>query len=337
MFVRQAPWEGREEGCYHTTCICYCYSYITHTACCLWLASITAQHSTVQRSTTRTSIFHPHTINIPCCCFCCFPRAIFSSVLRLFSVLNTLHICCASSSANAFALPSVSSPSTFPLPSTCSFSNFPIENVLINMHNLNFEVVERAKETRTEWEWGRGSKCCLLNLIAQSWFANMQFGCRQSEKSFEIFSVMNISISRSAQFWFPKTFITPVCLSPFLSRSLSLSLSAVQSVRLLWLTSSIIDNCFICSSRIRLLLKSHEFGNQKGYNKKKAELKLKISSAHNFHKSQQDAGGKYNFDWNNKIKWNSLQIAVAWRNKQSKWAPTKANHFAQQTVLNRIG
>lgn len=37
---------------------------------------------TVQRSTTRTSIFHPHTINIPCCCFCCFPRAIFSPVLR---------------------------------------------------------------------------------------------------------------------------------------------------------------------------------------------------------------------------------------------------------------
>lgn len=87
---------------------------------------------------------------------------------------------------------------------------------------------ERAKETRTEWEWGRGSKCCLRNLIAQSWFANMQFGCRQSEKSFEIFSVMNISISRSAQFWFPKTFITPVCLSPFLSRSLSLSLQFNQ-------------------------------------------------------------------------------------------------------------
>lgn len=80
--INVCPTGAREGGgCYRTTCICYCYGYITHTPCCLWLASITARQSTVQRSTTRTSIFHPHTINIPCCC-CCFPRAIFCSVHR---------------------------------------------------------------------------------------------------------------------------------------------------------------------------------------------------------------------------------------------------------------
>lgn len=72
-----------------------------------------SQHgtSTVQRSTTRTSIFHPHTINIPCCCSAAvavFRVPYFAlSTVMLFrlccSVLNTLHICCASSGANAFA------------------------------------------------------------------------------------------------------------------------------------------------------------------------------------------------------------------------------------------
>lgn len=104
--------EGRGGGCYRTTCICYCYGYITHTPCCLWLASITARQSTVQRSTTRTSIFHPYTINIPRCCSAAavavfrVPYFALSTVLlfRLCcSVLNTLHICCASSGANAFA------------------------------------------------------------------------------------------------------------------------------------------------------------------------------------------------------------------------------------------
>lgn len=84
MFVRQAP--GKGGGCYRTTCICYCYGYITHTPCCLWLASITARHK-------HSAAQHNTNINFPSahnkysslllllCCYC-FPRAIFCSVHR---------------------------------------------------------------------------------------------------------------------------------------------------------------------------------------------------------------------------------------------------------------
>lgn len=111
MFVRQAP--GRRGGCYRTTCICYCYGYITHTPCCLWLASITARHK-------HSAAQHNTNINFPSAhnkysplLLCCSAAAVFRvpyfalSTVLLFrlccSALNTLHICCASSGANAFA------------------------------------------------------------------------------------------------------------------------------------------------------------------------------------------------------------------------------------------
>lgn len=116
----------------------------------------TAQHCAAQHNTNINfpSAHNKYSLLLLLLFSAChiFPRPPSSLFSRLFSVLNTLHICCASSSANAFALPSVSSPSTFPLPSTCSFSNFPIENVLINMHNLNFEVVEREQKRQGQSE-----------------------------------------------------------------------------------------------------------------------------------------------------------------------------------------
>lgn len=81
MFVRQAPGKGGGGAIVRlVSVIAMATLRIRHVAYG-WHQS---QHSTstVQRSTTRTSIFHPHTINIPRCCCCCFPRAIFCSVHR---------------------------------------------------------------------------------------------------------------------------------------------------------------------------------------------------------------------------------------------------------------
>lgn len=85
MFVRQAPGKGGGGAIVRlVSVIAMATLRIRHVAYG-WHQSQQGT-STVQRSTTRTSIFHPHTINIPpCCCFgccCCFPRAIFCSVHR---------------------------------------------------------------------------------------------------------------------------------------------------------------------------------------------------------------------------------------------------------------
>lgn len=68
---------------------------------------------------------------------------------------------------------------------------FPIENVLINMHKLNFEVWQMCKKGRNMHKYEHVAWRCLRILIAQSWFGNMQFQCRQSEKLHEMFCMPN--------------------------------------------------------------------------------------------------------------------------------------------------
>lgn len=139
-----------------------------------------SQHSTGQRSTTRTSIFHPHTINIASCSL----LLLLFSACHIFQRFPPFCFSILPGILYTFAAPLVACSSfPSPLPCTCTFSNFPFENVLINMHNLNFEVAERKRHRLRGRERVREGECCLRNLIAQSWFAKMQFSSADSRRN----------------------------------------------------------------------------------------------------------------------------------------------------------